>query len=270
MDTPAGHTLFRADATLLALGGASWARLGSDGAWVPLLEARHVEVAPLQPANCGFERTWSAHFGQKFAGAPVKRVCARFVDAQGTSHERMGEFVITATGVEGSLIYAASAALREAITREGQVTLLLDLSPNKSVERLTHEIGKPRGARSMGSHLQSQAGIAGVHAGLLRELAPPDAFQHPAALAGFVKALPLTLSATRPIDEAISSAGGVRWNALNLGLMLHAMPGTFCAGEMLDWEAPTGGYLLTACFATGRAAGLGIRAWFDARSGKER
>ncbi len=245
-------------ATILALGGGSWASLGSDGAWAPLLRARGVAVAPLRPANCGFDIDWSEHFRAKFAGQPVKSVLASFAGQQ-----RQGEFVITAQGVEGSLIYAFSAALRDALEVQGHAALVLDLAPGKAAERLADEIARPRGARSMASHLQSRAGIAGVKAGLLRECAPPEAYGDPARLAGCIKALPLPVRAARPLDEAISSAGGVMATALDERLMLHALPGVFCAGEMLDWEAPTGGYLLSACFASGYAAGHGALAWLQ-------
>lgn len=246
-------------AVILALGGGSWARLGSDGAWVPLLQARAVAVAPLRPANCGFDADWSAHFRDKFAGQPVKSVVASFGDRQ-----RPGEFVVTAHGVEGGLIYAFSAALRDAIEADGTATLHLDLAPGRTQERLTAEIAHPRGARSLASHLQSRAGIAGVKAGLLRECIAKEAFADPARLAAAIKHLPLKLSAPRPLDEAISSAGGVTRAALDARLMLKGLPGTFCCGEMLDWEAPTGGYLLTACLASGRAAGRGAADWLVA------
>ncbi len=243
-------------AIILALGGGSWAKLGSDGAWVPRLQQRGVEVANLRPANCGFDVDWSPHFRDKFAGQPVKTVVASLAGQQ-----RQGEFVITRHGVEGSLIYALSSTLRDALDATGDAVLMLDLAPGKSLERLTQEIAHPRGARSMASHLQSRAGIAGVKAGLLRECAAKEDYADPARLAAMVKALPLRLVAARPLDEAISSAGGVMAPALDAQLMLKALPGIFCAGEMLDWEAPTGGYLLTACFASGHAAGQGALAW---------
>lgn len=246
-------------AIILALGGGSWAKLGSDGAWVPCLQSRGVAVANLRPANCGVDVAWSPHFRDKFAGQPVKTVVASFAGQQ-----RQGEFVIARHGVEGSLIYAFSAALRDALEAHGDAILSLDLAPGKSLERLTQEIAYPRGARSMASHLQSRAGIAGVKAGLLRECASKEDYADPLRLAAMVKALPLRLAATRPLDEAISSAGGVMAAALDQRLMLKALPGVFCAGEMLDWEAPTGGYLLTACFASGRAAGRGALAWLQA------
>lgn len=245
-------------ATILALGGGSWARLGSDGAWLPLLQARGVAVAPLRPANCGFEIAWSEHFRAKFAGQPVKSVVATF-----GGERRQGDFVITRHGVEGSLIYALAAPLRDAIASHGSATLQLDLAPGKTLERLISEIAHPRGARSMASHLQSRAGISGVKAGLLRECAARDDYHDPALLAAAIKALPLRLDAPRPLDEAISSAGGVMAASFDDRLMLRALPGVFCAGEMLDWEAPTGGYLLTACFASGHAAGGAAAAWLQ-------
>jgi len=256
--SPDGERSVSADAVLLALGGGSWARLGSNGAWVPLLQQRGVAIASLRPANCGFEVTgWSAFFQSKFAGAPLKTVAA------GLAGEplRQGEFVLTATGIEGSLIYALSSAIRERIDATGTATLHLDLLPGKSLPSITAALAKPRGSRSMAKHLHSQVGIDGAKAGLLRELAPAEAFAEPARLAAALKALPLTLIKPRPLDEAISSAGGVPFEALDERLMLRQLPGLFCAGEMLDWEAPTGGYLLTTCFASGRVAGLGILRW---------
>jgi uncharacterized flavoprotein (TIGR03862 family) len=261
--TPDGDKQVRADAVVLALGGGSWARLGSDGAWVPWLTQRGIAVAPLRPANCGFDvaHGWSEHFRQRFAGQPVKSAVASLVDASGSLRRLPGEFMVTATGVEGGLIYALSAALRDEIAASGSATLHLDLAPGWTLERLVAEIARPRGSRSIASHLQSRVGIKGVKTGLLRELLPATTFADAAALAAAIKALPLRLAATRPLDEAISSAGGVNFPAVDAQLMLRDLPGVFCAGEMLDWEAPTGGYLLTACFASGRAAGLGALDW---------
>ena len=260
---PAGEADVRADVVVLALGGGSWAKLGSDGAWVPLLAARGIAVARLRPANCGFDVGWSEHFRSRFAGAPLKAVVVSFIDGTGEVQRRRGEFVVTATGVEGGLIYALSAPLRDAIEAAGSVTLLVDLAPDKSPERVLAEVAHPRGARSMASHLQSRAGIAGVKAGLLRECASKEDYADPARLAAAIKALPLRLVATRPLDEAISTAGGVTFEALDARLMIRNLPGVFCAGEMLDWEAPTGGYLLTACFAGGRVAGEGVLSWLQ-------
>ena len=255
---PDGEHLLDADATLLALGGGSWARLGSDGAWVPLLQARGVSVAPLRPANCGFEvHVWSDHLQQKFAGAPLKTVSL----ALPGEAPRKGEFVLTATGIEGSLVYALSAEIRERINRQGDATVLLDLLPDRSQTQIASALAKPRGSQSMAKHLHRQLKLDGVKAALLRELTDTATFQDTAALAAAIKALPLRLIRARPLDEAISSAGGVPFEELDAQLMLKRLPGVFCAGEMLDWEAPTGGYLLTACFASGRAAAAGMLRW---------
>lgn len=244
-ETPNGEHAARHRAVLLALGGASWARLGSDGAWQALLAGRGVELAPLVPANCGFDADWSTHFSGKYAGQPLTTVAIA---------GRKGQMVVTATGVEGSLIYALSAGIRDRIAAHGSATIELDLLPDWPLERLMQELSHPRGSRSMSSFLQSRVHIKGVKTGLLHEVLDKDAFHDPIRVARTLKALPITLRAPRPIDEAISSAGGVRFEALD-GTMLKAVPGVFVAGEMLDWEAPTGGYLLTACFASGLAAG---------------
>lgn len=267
--TPESEIRLGADAVILALGGASWARLGSDGAWVPWLEARDIPVAPFRPANCGFDVArpqatqpgWSDFFATRFANQPLKSVVIDFNDAHGAHHNRAGECMISATGLEGSLIYALAAPLRDTIAAHGRVTLTIDLVPGRSLARLTEDLSRPRGSRSFASHLQSKAGVSGVKAALLREWAPAGALDTPARLAGLLKALPVTLGAPRPIDEAISSAGGVCVEALDADLMVRNAPGLFCCGEMLDWEAPTGGYLLTACFATGRVAGAGAARW---------
>ena len=259
--TPDGERLVKADALVLALGGGSWARLGSDGKWVPLLQQRGVEVAPLQPANCGFDVAWSDYFKQRFAGRPLTSVIAHVKDKAGHTITRQGQFVITEGGVEGSLIYALSSPLRETIRTEGAATLHLDLAPGKSADRVRSEVMHPRGSRSMSSHLQSRVGLDSLQTALLHECLPASYFQEPEKLATAIKFLPLNLLAPRPIDEAISSAGGVCFEAMTPELMLRAAPGVFCAGEMLDWEAPTGGYLLTGCFATGRQAGSGVLAW---------
>ncbi len=265
-DAPAGAQQLRADAVLLALGGASWARLGSDGAWVPHLASRGVDVAPLQPANCGFDVGWSPYFAQRFAGAPMKSVRLHFSDGHGPAFDRPGEFVITATGIEGSLVYAASARLRDAIARTGQATLQLDLLPGRGVAQLAAALAKGRGARSLPNHLKEHAGLDGVKAALLREQLSAEQLATlvataPQDLAQQLKAWPITVVAPRPIDEAISTAGGVRFDALDAHGMLRALPGVWVAGEMVDWEAPTGGYLLTACCASGVAAARGVLAW---------
>jgi uncharacterized flavoprotein (TIGR03862 family) len=259
--TPKGELSIRADAVVLALGGGSWARLGSDGKWTAYLEERAISIAPLQPANCGFDVNWSEHFHTRFAGHPLKAVIASFTDNTGCTYRRQGEFVITKSGIEGSLVYALSAPLRNGIAATGRARLLLDLMPGMESQRVIDEIGRPRGSRSLSSHLQSRLGIKGVKAGLLRECLPAEIFADPIQLGDAIKALPVTLVAPRPIDEAISSAGGVAFEALDEHLMVRSMPGVFCAGEMLDWEAPTGGYLLTACFASGRSAASGALTW---------
>ncbi|MDD5241672.1 MAG: TIGR03862 family flavoprotein [Sulfuricella sp.] len=261
--TPQGEQLVHADAVVLALGGGSRARLGSDGAWVPLLAQRGVSVAALRPTNCGFDIGWSEHLRTRFAGHPVKPVVASFTDAAGTEFRKQGEFVVTLSGIEGGLIYALSASLRDEIEANVTAVIQLDLAPGWELQRLTDELSRPRGSRSLSSHLQSRVGIKGVKAGLLREVLSAQEFADPVKLAAAIKALPLRLIAPRPLDEAISSAGGVVFEALDRRLMIRDLPGVFCAGEMLDWEAPTGGYLLTACFASGRAAGQGVLAWLE-------
>lgn len=257
---PQGEMSVQVDAVVLALGGGSWAKLGSDGAWVLLLAQRGVEVAPLLPSNCGFDVAggWSEHLRSRFAGQPLKNVALRFSDAAGHVHQRKGELMLSDTGVEGSLVYALSARLRDTIAAQGLATLELDLAPDKPLQRVIAEVAHPRGARSLSSHLQSRAGIKGLKMALLREILSMAQLNDPVKLAHAIKSLPLTLIAPRPLDEAISSAGGVRFEALDDKLMLRKLPGMFCAGEMLDWEAPTGGYLLTACFASGRVAGQGV------------
>ena len=263
--TPDGERLVEADATILALGGASWARLGSDGAWQPLLAERGVGLAPLVPANCGFDAGWSEHFSSRHAGTPLTTVAAGVQGDDGAIRWRKGQFVVTQGGVEGSLVYALSAPLRNEIARAGSATLWLDLAPDHDADRVFDEVTRPRGSRSMSSHLQSRLGIKGVKAGLLHECLSRDDYADPARLAAAIKRLPVKLLRTRPIDEAISSAGGVCFEALDGGSgMLAALPGVFVAGEMVDWEAPTGGYLLTACFASGRAAGRDALAWLGA------
>ena len=295
--TPTGEVHIQADAVVLALGGGSWARLGSDGAWAPLLAGRGVAVAPLQPSNCGFDVAarpalealangetrreflkeligqapqphvgWTEHFSSRFAGQPFKSVAISFTDSQGRSFSRRGEFVATATGVEGSLIYAASALLRDEIAAHGSATFTLDLLPDKSPEQVLAEVRHPRGSRSLSSHLKSRLNLDGIKAAMLYELLGKEAIADPVQLAAGIKALPVCVLATRPMDEAISSAGGVAFEALDAKLRVTTLaaqtPPLFCAGEMLDWEAPTGGYLLTACFASGRAAGQGVLTQF--------
>jgi uncharacterized flavoprotein (TIGR03862 family) len=254
--TPDGEVTAKADAVVLALGGGSWRRLGSDGAWVDWLSQAGAEVEPLRPSNCGFDVAWSEHFREKYDGHPVKSVVLSF----GEFHQQ-GEFIVTKEGVEGGLIYAASARLRDEIEANGRAVMMLDLHPDRTLAWLTEKLSRPRGSRSLASYLEKTLGIKGVKAGLLREFVPKEDFTNAARLAGFIKALPVPLVAPRPLDEAISSAGGVRFESLDEHLMLRTLPGVFCAGEMLDWEAPTGGYLLTACFSSGCAAGHGVLDW---------
>ncbi|WP_374588432.1 TIGR03862 family flavoprotein [Ideonella dechloratans] len=260
--TPSGEQSVQADALLLALGGASWSRLGSDGRWVSALAAAGIPVAPLQPANCGFDVGWSEYLASHHAGAPLKNVVLRCTGPAGQSFERKGECVITATGLEGHLVYAASALLRDQILRQGRAELTLDLRPDRSPEELRQALARGRGARSLANHLREQAGIKGAAAALLREGVSAEDWarlsKDPAWLAGRIKALPITLTAPRPLDEAISTAGGVRLEALDGQLRLRQAPHIALAGEMLDWEAPTGGYLLTACLASGVVAARGL------------
>ncbi len=260
-DTPSGPLGKRAGAAVLALGGGSWARLGSDGTWCPILKAHEVDVRPLRPANCGFDVTWTARFAERFAGAPVKPVVALIQDLHGQTVMQRGEFVITGSGVEGSLIYALSAPLRDSIDLHGHADFHIDIAPDRSVERLLQNLQKPRGHLSLSNHLRRAAGLDAVKIGLLREHVAKDELENPERLVSAIKNLPIRLRAARPLDEAISSAGGVAFEALNEQLMIRDLPGVFCSGEMLDWEAPTGGYLLTACLATGRTAGLGAADW---------
>ncbi|MDC8783996.1 TIGR03862 family flavoprotein [Roseateles koreensis] len=264
-DAQAADITAHADVVVLALGGASWPQLGSNGAWVPLLAEQGADIAPLRSANCGFdlgprregaaEAGWSPVFAERFAGQPIKPVSLHFEGRSGRRFERQGEFVVTATGVEGSLIYAASSLLREEIAEFGQAMIHLDLLPDRSADFVASEVARPRGPRSLSTHLKSRLGIEGLKAGLLHEVLSKEAYNHPAQLAATLKRLPLVLQAARPVAEAISTAGGVRLEALDAQLMLKCRPGVFCAGEMLDWEAPTGGYLLTASMASGWVAG---------------
>lgn len=258
-----------ARAVLLALGGGSWARLGSDGRWVPMLTESGVPIQALESSNCGFHvagregRGWTSFFQQKFAGQALKSVVLEWTHAQGSVTRQQGEFVASDYGLEGSLIYAASADLRESIKQSGRALVHLDLLPGKTFAQTLKEIQHPRGARSLSSHLKSRLGLEGVKMGLLNELLTPESLQDPEKLAQAIKALPIQLTATRPLDEAISTAGGVQWKGLDAGLQIQALPGVFCAGEMLDWEAPTGGYLLTACMSTGVHAAKGIHAFLQ-------
>ena len=255
--TPDGPRHIQADATLLALGGASWPQLGSDGRWAATLAAAGIALAPFRPANCAFRVAWSAHFASRHAGQPLKNVGA----APAGESMRPGEFVISAQGVEGSLIYALAAPLRDTLARQGRATLFLDLMPGRSPDEIAQRLAQARGRDSFANHLRRRLGLTGVKAALLRECLPPAALADSAQLAAAIKRLPLVLHASAPLAEAISTAGGIVLAELDDFFMLHRRPGLFCAGEMLDWEAPTGGYLLTACLATGRQAGLGMLRW---------
>lgn len=268
--SPSGEVGVTASCVVLALGGGSWARLGSDAAWMPWLAEQGVTLAPLQAANCGFDAafatvaaasgdspSWSTPL-RAYAGHPLKAVSIRLPWTGESS--RRGECVLTASGLEGSLIYALSQAIRERINACSQAELALDLLPDRELSRLQADLARPRGKLTLTRHWQ-RAGLEGVKASLLREYLPAGIAEDAAQLARLIKALPVTLVRPRPIDEAISTAGGVSFSALDPQLMLTALPGVFCCGEMLDWEAPTGGYLLTACLATGRAAGEGAAVW---------
>jgi uncharacterized flavoprotein (TIGR03862 family) len=254
--TPDGDVTRTADAVLLALGGASWPSLGSDASWVPLLVERGVPVTPFRPANCGFDIHWSDHFREKFAGEPVKSVRMSVGDVVVP-----GEFVVTQYGVEGSGIYALSTALRDRLDQDGEAAITLDLVPGRNLAKLENSLARPRGRNSLANHLRKVAGIKGVKAGILREFAAPEDFSDPKKLAAVIKALPVPVASARPVAEAISSAGGIAWDAIKGAGKVAALPGVFATGEMLDWEAPTGGYLLTACMAHGRAVGLQMAEW---------
>jgi len=254
----------RAQSVVLALGGGSWSRLGSDGAWLPWLRANGIPVKTLYPSNCGFHVAgrlglgWTSFFVSRFAGVPLKSVAIEWTRLDGASSKRKGEFVISTYGVEGSLVYAASADLRKTIQAQGHAEFQLDLLPDWPIEKVAQAVSHPRGSRSLSSHLKGRLGLDGVKMALLNELLAPQVLQDPSQLALAIKGLAIRLSSTRPIDEAISTAGGVSWEGLDAGLQAKALPGLYCAGEMLDWEAPTGGYLLTACMATGVKAALAL------------
>lgn len=260
-----GLACMTADVVVLALGGGSWARLGSDGAWVPWLREKGVAVRALRPSNCGFDVRWSEHFRERHAGEPLKSVVVSCLDAHGNRLQRKGELIVTRHGVEGSLVYAMSAPLRDVIRLQGHAIMNVDLLPDRRREDVIALLSAPRGSKSFSEHLRRRLNIKGASAGLLREALAPADLHDPQRVADALKAFPLRLERPRPLDEAISSAGGVAFDALNNDLMMQFLPGVFCAGEMLDWEAPTGGYLLTACFSTGRRAGEGALRWLASR-----
>lgn len=258
-DTADGTHTVTTDAVVLAMGGGSWPQLGSDGAWTAPMAARGIDIVPLKPANCGFDLDWTAYFSERQAGAPLKPVVAHWIDLHGQPRSLQGECVITANGIEGSLIYALAADLRDALARDGQVQLHLDLLPGQTEAQVLEKLLRPRQGRSFGEYLRRQLGLGGVKSALLFEVLGKEAGQlPPERIAAALKRLPLSPLRPRPLSEVISTAGGVRLEALDAQLMLRDLPGTFCAGEMLDWEAPTGGYLLTACYASGLRAGRGV------------
>ncbi|MDO9607738.1 MAG: TIGR03862 family flavoprotein [Brevundimonas sp.] len=257
-ETPDGERLERPDAVVLALGGASWPRLGSDGAWKPWLEAAGVAVAPFRPANVGFDLAWSPLFRDRFAGQPLKGVAV----THGGKTAR-GEAMIARYGLEGGAIYALSAALRASVEADGRADVQIDLKPDVAVGKLTDRLSKPRGKASLSNHLRKVVGLESAAVALLYEAGPPPV--SPRALAERIKAMPLTLTGVQGLERAISSAGGVALEGVDERLMLTARPGVFVAGEMLDWEAPTGGYLLQASFASGVVAARGLMAWLDRR-----
>ncbi|UIY29657.1 TIGR03862 family flavoprotein [Neorhizobium galegae] len=259
-ETPEGPITVQPDAALLALGGASWPRLGSDAAWVPWLRDKGIVIADLRPANCGFDVAWSEAFRGRFAGEPLKSVST--TSDAGTFQ---GEFVVSKHGIEGSLVYAHSAALRDRLFSQGQAALAVDLAPGRTLERLSRDLARQDAKASFSNRLRKGAALEGVKTALLRELVPDANRMSPKELARLIKSLQVPVLQPRPIAEAISSAGGIAWSNLDENYMLKPLPGLFAAGEMLDWEAPTGGYLLTACLATGRSAARGVEAWLGSQ-----
>lgn len=249
--TPDGVQRVATDAVILAMGGGSWRRLGSDGQWAEILAKRGVDLAPFTPSNGGFLVDWSDVMKERFAGTPVK---ATMLAAPGGTVSR-GEWVVTARGIEGGGVYEISQELRDALIADGDSVLTVDLIPGRSKDSVAERLNRPRGKQSLSNHWRKTIGLTGVKAALLREFAPKSDWGDPNALAGYIKALPVPISGMAPIDEAISTAGGVPWAELDDHLMLKKLPGVYCAGEMIAWDAPTGGYLLTACMALGRAAG---------------
>ena len=264
IETPEGRHAVGARAVVLALGGGSWPQLGSDGAWLPWLAARGVPTAALEASNCGFDVGWSEHLATRFAGAPLKPVVAHWRDAQGRAQQRQGECVLTESGIEGSLIYAIGHDLRERLARDGEALLHLDLAPAIPAERVRGHLEAPRGGRSLSEVLRRRLKLEGAKAALLRDVLEPSQLGDPATLAASIKRLPLRLRSARPLAEAISTAGGLSMEAVDERLQLTALPGWFACGEMLDWDAPTGGYLLTACFASGVLAGRSAAAHCNA------
>ncbi|MDT8427330.1 MAG: TIGR03862 family flavoprotein [Pseudomonadales bacterium] len=267
--TANGPVSDQADCTILALGGGSWAKLGSDGSWLPLLRQEGVDCNPFRPANCGFETEWSEYFMQRFAGTPVKAIRLT-LQADEFPFFGKGELMISQYGIEGGLVYQASSMIRNQLERQGSAELFLDMLPEKSLEQVKVALLMSRGKQSLSNYLRKRLRISGVKLALLHELAGTDnkvSTLNAEQLATLIKALPLRLTSCRPVDEAISTVGGVAESALDSSLMLKCLPGIFCAGEMLDWDAPTGGYLLTACFASGQFAGKSAIAYLQGRTG---
>jgi uncharacterized flavoprotein (TIGR03862 family) len=266
-ETPDGQSSVDASATVLALGGASWPRLGSTGAWQRILEAKGVVISPLRPANCGFTVAWSDIFRDRFEGQPLKGIALSF-----GSHSVRGEAVITRSGIEGGAVYALSAELRDAIAASGQATLDVALRPDLAASDLIARLSARRGKQSFSNWLRKAAQLSPVGIGLLQEAAIVSgvllASLPPSNLAELINAVPIQLTGVAPIARAISTAGGISFDELDADFMLRRLPGVFAAGEMLDWEAPTGGYLLQASFATGAAAGRGALKWRDSRAHK--
>ena len=258
--TPDGPRVVNADASVLALGGASWPRLGSDGTWTVTVAAKGIAVAPIRPANSGFAVAWSDVFRDRFEGQPLKGIALTI-----GPHTVRGEAVVTRAGIEGGAIYALSAELREAVLGIGQATLTIALRPDLDAAALTTRLSGTRDKQSFANFLRKAAQLSPVGIGLMQETAiasgRPLASFSPAELAQLINAIPVQLTGVAPIDRAISSAGGIRFDELDEHFMLRRLPGVFAAGEMLDWEAPTGGYLLQASFATGAAAGKGALNW---------
>lgn len=258
-ETPDGEVTFKADATILALGGASWPKLGSDGAWTGTLASRGIDVAKLQPSNCGFVATWSAHLAANHAGTPLKRIAIEFADKR-----VRGEAMLTRDGIEGGAIYALSGPLRDAILRDGYATAQIDLVPDMSLADLHAKLDRPRGAKSFATWVRRAVALPPAALALLQEDRNVAKLDAP-GVAAAIKAVPITLVAMAPIDRAISTAGGVAFGGVDAHYMLRDLPGVFVAGEMLDWEAPTGGYLLQACFATAHTAAKGVLAFLESR-----
>ncbi len=256
--TKDGNSSVSADAVVLAMGGASWPNLGSDGAWLSLLKHQNIITKPLVSANCGFHVNWSDHLKQKFSGSPLKNIAFSFTTVEGENLYRVGECIVSEYGLEGSLVYAFSKYFREFIEKHGLATVHIDLLAQYSLAEVISKLSQNQGKSSLSKHLKRCVGIQGIKSALLYEAYPDITTQKIQILAQYLKALPIQLTQTRPVEEAISSAGGLMRDNFNSHLMLTEMPGVFCAGEMLDWEAPTGGYLLTACFATGKQAGHGV------------